>query len=277
MTKQIHISLTGCGWLGLPLAESLISRGYQLKGSTTSPNKLEILRKRGIDPYLVHFTTGKPESLDQFLETDILIIAVPPGRKNPDGNENYRHMINILMEKVAQSEVKRIILISSTSVYGDNNREVDESDLPNPDTDSGKLMARAEQQILQLKGIQSIVVRLGGLIGPGRNPGKFFAGRTNIPNGLAPVNMIHQKDAIGIIETLIEDRSSHGIYNACSPTHPSREEFYSLSARSAGLEIPHFIPERKNWKIVNSKRLTEELNYTFQIPDLLMWAGSDDH
>lgn len=29
------VSILGCGWLGLPLAEQLLAEGYSVKGSTT--------------------------------------------------------------------------------------------------------------------------------------------------------------------------------------------------------------------------------------------------
>ena len=33
------ISILGCGWLGLPLADYLIGKGYELKGSTEDPER----------------------------------------------------------------------------------------------------------------------------------------------------------------------------------------------------------------------------------------------
>lgn len=46
-------SIIGCGWLGLPLAERLVAEGYTVKGSTTSVDKLSLLRQKGIDAYLL--------------------------------------------------------------------------------------------------------------------------------------------------------------------------------------------------------------------------------
>ena len=39
--EREKISILGCGWLGLPLAKSLLAKGYKIKGSTTSESKLE--------------------------------------------------------------------------------------------------------------------------------------------------------------------------------------------------------------------------------------------
>ena len=51
--KNIKISILGCGWLGLPLAKKLIENGYEVKGSTTSESKLELLKNAGISPYQI--------------------------------------------------------------------------------------------------------------------------------------------------------------------------------------------------------------------------------
>ena len=47
--RTLHtISVLGCGWLGLPLAEYLMGKGYQVKGSTTNQSKLSLLENKGI-------------------------------------------------------------------------------------------------------------------------------------------------------------------------------------------------------------------------------------
>ena len=50
MTK---ISILGCGWLGFPLAKALLSKGFSVKGSTTSIEKLAVLENVGIVPFLI--------------------------------------------------------------------------------------------------------------------------------------------------------------------------------------------------------------------------------
>src|SRR5690606_15302388 len=121
-----------------------------------------------------------------------------------------------------------------------------------PETDSGKAMLAAEALFSENPAFQTTVIRLGGLIGPGRHPGRFFSGKKNVPNGMAPVNLIHLDDCIGLIEAVIEKNIWNGVFNACAPQHPSRQEFYSNAAKSAGLPLPHFRNELQEWKMVNS-------------------------
>lgn len=48
-----QISILGCGWLGFPLAKSLLEKGFSINGSTTSVEKIAVLEKAGIHPFLV--------------------------------------------------------------------------------------------------------------------------------------------------------------------------------------------------------------------------------
>jgi nucleoside-diphosphate-sugar epimerase len=268
------ISVLGCGWVGLPLTKSLVSQGYTVKASTTTKAKLEVLKNERIDPYLVHFSRAKSiPDLKKFFNSEILIITIPPGRRNSDGLENYRMMVRYICTHLPHSDVSKIILISSTSVYPETNNIVDELSTILPNTESGQLMVDTEIQLSKLN-IQFISLRLAGLIGPGRMPGRFFAGKCQVPNGLAPVNLIHLNDVLGIITCLVNDQNASGIYNGCAPSHPGKDEFYSLAAEIEGFEQPDFISEKKAWKIVSCSRLTKEFKYHFEIPSLMDWLHS---
>lgn len=73
-----QISILGCGWLGLPLAEALIKNGFSVKGSTTSSSKLGDLENLGVLPFLIAL---QPNAIDGDITTflkgsEILIIDV---------------------------------------------------------------------------------------------------------------------------------------------------------------------------------------------------------
>ena len=84
-----EISLIGCGWLGLPLACYLIDKGFNVKGSTTSKEKLDLLRTYNIEGFLIEL--NETEILGNYSEfltgSETLIINIPPGlRKRPTKN-----------------------------------------------------------------------------------------------------------------------------------------------------------------------------------------------
>ena len=269
MKNNKVINLLGCGWLGFPLALELISRGFTVRGSTTSPEKVPVLKASGIDPILVQFDQSLSDpDLTKLLDGEILIVSVPPGRRNVEGPDNYKRMGEILSRQIPAGSISKLIFISSTSVYSDSNSVLTESSETTPQTASGKVIAEIEKSLLSLP-IQVIVLRLAGLFGPGRSPGRFFSGKVNIPNGHAPVNMIHQEEVISLINALIDSDTAKGIYIGSTPSHPTKEEFYTLAARLDKLPEPVFIPEKLSWKIVNSERVETELGFSYKFPNLL--------
>lgn len=272
MKEKIRISLLGCGWLGFPLALNLISRGFEVKGSTTSPEKLPIFKSAGIEPYLVRFDSTHEPDLTEFLESDILIISIPPSRRSADGLANYRKMAQLVSGQLATSPVSKLIFISSTSVYPESNSVLNEFSEIGPETESGKVLVETEALFSELN-IQVILLRLSGLIGPNRMPGKFFAGQNNVPNGLAPVNMIHLDDAVALINCLIASDTAQGVYLGCSPSHPTKGEFYKLAAQVENLVPPSFIPEKVKWKTISSERAIKELNFRYKYHSLLDWLS----
>jgi len=276
MKEKLEISLLGCGWLGFPLAINLISKAYTLKASTTTLEKLPIFESAGINPYLIQFDSGQEPDLTDFLQSDILIISIPPGRKSIDGLANYRKMAQVLCKQLATSPISKVIFISSTSVYPESNEILNEFSEIAPETESGLVLAETEALFLALKK-QVILLRLAGLFGPNRMPGKFFAGRENIPNGLAPVNMIHLDDAVSLINCLIDSESAKGVYIGCSPSHPTKEEFYNLAAKVEKLVAPQFIPEKTKWKIISSDRTIQELNFQYKYNSLMDCLNETDY
>ena len=89
LTLNKHISIIGCGWLGLPLAKQLTEKGYVVKGSTTSVEKLSLLKNYGIEPYLISIDEENIEGdMANCLDaSEIAIINIPPGlRKHTEAN-----------------------------------------------------------------------------------------------------------------------------------------------------------------------------------------------
>ena len=257
-----NISILGCGWFGLAFAKKLVKLGYNVKGSTTTPEKLTSLSKENIKPYLVNFTANQINAETVFFDADALFICIPPKRRSVELND-YLIKIQAILS-AAENKAKNVILISSTSVYGDENKIVNEFSETNPDTESGKVVLQAEQLIKEKHPLNFTILRFAGLIGPDRNPGRFFAGKTAVPNGLAPVNLIHQTDAVGIALAIIQNQAFGRIYNACAPQHPDRKTFYTKAAQETGLVTPQFLDEKNTWKVIESVNVPKFLDYAFE-------------
>ena len=294
MSGNKKISLLGIGWLGFPLAKKLIQMGYGVKGSTTSIDKLELLKENGIQPYQIILSEDTIEgNIEGFLNnSEFLIIDIPPKlRSNP--KENFVEKIKLLIAEIEKSTVKKVLFISSTSVYADAFpiAVIDENSIPNPDSESSRQLLQTEELLLSNPNFQTTILRFGGLIGEDRHPIKFLAGKTNVENPDAPINLIHQEDCIGIIVEMLRyiqlkkglrqaqsDKSNkheynpysynkqltENVFNAVAPQHPTRKEYYQKKAEISNLPFPIFAKNKESkGKIISSTKIETILNYRF--------------
>jgi nucleoside-diphosphate-sugar epimerase len=275
--EREKISILGCGWLGLPLAKSLLLKGYEVKGSTTSESKLDVLKNAGILPFQIQLEAHQIiGSIEDFLkEIDVLIIDIPPGlRREISSLEEmtFVNKIRTLVPFIEKSGIKKVIFVSSTSVYGDGFPivEISEENKPNPDTESGKQLAIAETLLQSNLNFKTTVIRFGGLLGDDRHPAKFLAGKTNVENPDAPVNMIQREDCIGIIEKALDFARDDNwewnqTFNAVAPQHPTRKAYYQNKALIFNLPLPTFAEDSESkGKMISSKKVETILGYSFQ-------------
>ncbi|WP_026775152.1 NAD(P)-binding domain-containing protein [Polaribacter sp. Hel_I_88] len=249
------ISILGCGWLGKSLAISLINRGYSVKGSTTSEEKLELLEMNNIEPYLVDISDFEAD--DSFLNSDILIVAITS--KDINGFER-------LIAQIEESPIQKVIFISSTSVYDKLNKVVTEEDAVLEDNPLVKIENLFRENTL----FETTIIRFAGLFGDERHPANWFKNGKKIPQPEGFVNMIHKEDCIEIIQEIIAQDCWNRTFNACSNHHPTRREFYTLAKLSHDFEAPEFEEnENYEWKIISSKKIQDVLGYTFIHDDLL--------
>lgn len=261
------VSILGCGWLGLPLAEFLILEGFLVKGSTTNPDKLDLLASKNVAPFLIELTPLiQGNNLQDFFNSEILILNIPPGEID-DKITYHKMQIESVLTEVKKSSIRKLIFISSTSVYGNENREVTEADQLYPENESGKALKVVEELLFNNKAFEKTIIRFAGLIDNDRNPVRFFAGRKNVPCGNIPVNLIHRKDCINIIYRVIIQNAWNEIFNACADLHPTKREFYTATAQKYNMQVPEFADGDDSYKIVNSDKLKKLLNYYFIYPD----------
>jgi nucleoside-diphosphate-sugar epimerase len=282
----MQVSILGCGWLGLPLAKSLIEKGFSVIGSTTSVEKIPILESLGIQPSIVTLSAVKGQNNENeiipFLQnSEVLIINIPPKLRRDSVASlgmTFVEKIENLIPFIEKSTVKKIIFVSSTSVYGEiplenaqgEKNSITEETIPNPDTESGKQLLKVEKILQSNTHFKTTIVRFGGLIGNDRHPIYFLAGRKNIENPDAPINLIHLEDCIGIIHEILRyAQNDNLVLNAVAPLHPSKREYYTQKAIELQLPLPEFEEKNKvTGKIISSEKIETYLNYKFQKPSL---------
>lgn len=258
------ISIIGCGWLGLPLGAYLSEKNYLIKGSTTHVDKLAMLEENGIEPFLLKLNPQlECEYVDNFLDSDILIINIPP-RISVQKTDAHVEQIANLLAVVEKYPIKKIIYISSTSVYPELNREVVEEDVSTPETSASPTMVKAEN-LLKNFAADVTILRSAGLMGYDRIPAKYFAGWKGLTTGAIPVNYIHRDDVIRIIETVIAENIWGETFNIVSPIHPVRKEIYIRNCEELGFEMPEFVDpaEPQSYKIISPEKWLKKSGYHF--------------
>ncbi|WP_264511719.1 NAD(P)-binding domain-containing protein [Flavobacterium sp. N1719] len=260
------IGILGCGWLGFPLAQSLVEKGYRVKGTSTTIDKCVQLTAHGIDAF--HIAINENDitgDWDNFVNgLDQLLINIPP-RLRKDGTASYVSKVELLLKNLPKNQPIKIIWVSSTSVFSDFQETITDQTVPQPDTESGKELARAEECI-QNSGFPFTIVRFGGLIGKDRHPIKYLSGRKNNERPDAPVNLIELNDCISILEECIHREAINQSLNAVHPEHPSRKAYYMDAAQSRNLPLPEFDEtDRRSGKCIHPDYLLENWKYIFQV------------
>jgi nucleoside-diphosphate-sugar epimerase len=259
------ISILGCGWLGIPLAKELLHSGFSVKGSTTSTPKLALLEENNIEGFQITLDETKVSGdMEAFLQSDILIIDIPPKLRG-NLSENFVQKMELLIPFIEKSTIKNVLFVSSTSVFADHQGLVDENSLPEPDSESGGQLLESEKLLKQSSRFKTTVLRFGGLIGTDRHPAYFLSGRqVAFPN--APINLIHLEDCIGIVKHILLHRLWGKTIHGVSPFHPSKELYYTEIAQQLGLPKLKFQvdSENKQHKTVDSINLKETPIYFFK-------------
>jgi len=253
MTK--NISILGCGWLGLPFAKELLKKGYKVNGSCTSTAKLDTLKQNNINAFVIN-TKDINDNIEPFLDSEVLLIAITS--KNI---EAYRSLI----KHIEKSNIKKVIFISSTSVYTASNSIVDEE----TPTNDGPL-AEIENLFINNPIFKTTIIRFAGLIGYTRKPGNFIRPDNIIRNPKGYVNMIHRDDCLAILHLIITKNVFGQVLNACADEHPTRGEYYIQEMKKVGREN-HKLEEESTapYKIISNQKLKNILNYSFKYAKLL--------
>ncbi|MGL4860960.1 MAG: SDR family oxidoreductase [Enterobacteriaceae bacterium] len=264
------VAIVGLGWIGMPLAFMLSSQGYRVTGSKTTADGVEAARMSGLDCYQLNFEQDlqcEADELTQLLSVEQLVITLPASRQRVEQGD-YRRAVQMLVDSAQACGVRRVIFLSSTSVYGDAAGVYSERSPLRPTTVVGETLQELEEWLHALPLVQTDILRLAGLVGPDRHPGRFLAGRQGLGGGSQCVNLVHRHDVLVVITQLLKQLQGGRLYNVCAPQHPRRDEFYTKMARQLKLPAPDFIREdQEPERIIDGSLVCRELAFRYRYPD----------
>lgn len=266
--KQVLIA--GCGDVGTRLALRLSGAGCQVWGLRRDVSRLPA----GVLPIEADLADSQhfpalPEALDA------VVYCAAAGQRD---EERYRRtyvtgLQTLLLQLKKQHIVpKRFLFTSSTAVYGQNAGEwVSESSITQPSSFSGAVLLEAEQ-VLAYSGFEHVILRLGGIYGPGRAAllRQVQAGKVQVCADYPQfTNRIHSEDCAGILQhLLVLDRvDSHYVVvdNESAPL----AEVADWLARQMAADLPRRMPREQIEKGQNKRgdnRRLRATGYQFLYP-----------
>lgn len=265
-TTPPPVLILGLGWLGKPLALRLLAEGHSVSGTVSSPDKCQQMTDLGIacQPWLL----GEP--LPGKLDIpETVALTIPPGAtRNDDDGAQYARGLAQVAKELAQAGARNLLYTSSTSVYGDQEGWLDEEAPLLGGRRSADKVVAAEMALRSERSLGLTVLRLAGLVGGNRHPGRWFAGKENVAGAGEPINLVHRTDVERVVQQVILQGAWGYTFNVCPDGHPSKGEYYPEMARRLGLQAPTFQQGGNHLqRRIQNKHLKQTLHFTFQYND----------
>jgi nucleoside-diphosphate-sugar epimerase len=266
----------GCGYFGLRAARRWLATGVDVFAVTRSPRRASELAENGVRPVVADVTD--PATLTDLPPAETILYAVGYDRTaGKPIRQVYVDGLRNVLESLSAG-TRRILYISSTGVYGQREGEwVDENSRCQPTREGGKSCLEAEQ-LLQMHSLagRSIILRMGGLYGPGRIPRRadLEAGRAIAAPEHGFLNLIHIDDAV-TVALAAEQAPAPGLFTVTDGHPVLRGDYFRELARLLGAPPPTFAsPEpgspraerAASDKRVSNRKMMEELDVTLRYP-----------
>lgn len=227
----------GCGDIGRRVARLYQNEGVKAIGWVRSEESLQLGLAQG-------FAMRKGD-VDQgsffpiFALDEALVYWFMPPQPSGEYDDRVRRFL-----KGVDAAPKRVLLISTTGVYGDcGGRWIDESEPLKPLADRAKRRADAENVVQEWAarfGGEIVILRVPGIYAPDRLPlERLRRGEPVLHEQEAPwTNRIHADDLAMVCKRAMEVAPPGSIYNA-TDGHPSTmTDYFNQVADFAGLPRP---------------------------------------
>ncbi|OCQ19743.1 NADP-binding protein [Pseudoalteromonas luteoviolacea] len=244
MSKKLVV--LGAGWLGNALSQEAKLAGWQVEATRrTADSQAQICAFDLTDSGLHHTLT---------LTDAYWVCAIPPRMRQ--ANSNYLETLKHALATAQSMACKGFILCSSTAVYDTaDGVYTEQGTLAEQDSKRQQVLQGAEELV---KGTGGKIVRLAGLVGPEREPGRFISGKQLSSSSQAKVNMLHQQDAVNGLICLIENwPHAQGIYNLCHPDHPTKQDYYQKHCENYESTPPTFNSDTQSERIIEGSAICQ--------------------
>lgn len=263
----MRVLIAGCGYVGTELGVVLATAGHDVAGLRRDTMDLP----PEIRPVAADLTdrgslAAVPPKLDA-----VVLAASPDAREAAGYRAAYldgpRNLLTFLADR--GDALQRVVLTTSTAVYGHREGEwVNEDSPTEPTSRTGRILVRAETAV-QASGWPCTVVRLGGIYGPGRTRlvEQVRRGEATCPPRPTFTNRIHRDDCAGAIAHVLSLDEPASVYCAVDHEPAERCDVLRWLAERLGAPVPQVGESRSRGgsKRVRNDRLVGS-GYVFRYP-----------
>ena len=268
-----RILIAGCGYVGSALAARLVEDSHQVWGLRRRPGVIAGgVERIEADLAVPGTLRDLPGGLDYVVYT-----AGPSGRDDALYRTAYvEGPMRLLeaLERQAQNP-RRMLFVSSTSVYGQSNGDwVDEGSPTEPEQHTGRRLLEGEE-VLRSGPFPSTVVRFAGIYGPRRTRllDRVRSGRAiYVPGAPRYTNRIHRDDCAGVLRHLLSQEEPLDLYIGVDDEPAPEDTVLSWVAGALGAPAPRpaWAEEVKELARSTNKRCRNqrlvESGYSFRYP-----------
>lgn len=207
---------------------------------------------------------------------DRIVLGYAPGRGG-DRRGLYVEGTHRLLDRLGRP-LRRLVWLGSTSALAEHDGWVDERFDAMPDTERGRVQRRAEAIVSSYGAATStpvLVLRLGGLYGPGRELDRIYRRRSTDArpgHGYNPTNLVHRDDAVAaVVAALHAPAHMTGVVHVVADDHTPRRRMYDAIAQREGVSPVAWVdpvpsPPVPVGKRVSNDRLKHWLGVRLRFP-----------
>jgi len=281
-----HVFIIGYGDIGQRVAQLWLNNGTSVTAISRTDNSINNPNQANFQS--IKYDLDAPDQSDlSFLKDEhgLLYYFAPPPAK---GTLDTRMTGFLSRLQTLHAFPKRIVLISTSGVYGDQNGGwVTEQTPPNPMVDRARRRLDAENSLsafAKANDIKLVILRVGGIYAADRLPVSRI--KQHIPvlhESLAPqTNRIHAADLATICVAAAQRGRASSIYNVSDGCDSNMTEYFNQVAAHLGLAKPPAIdwPEAervlskgmlsylKESRRMDNHLMLDELGIVLRYPDL---------
>ena len=267
--------VVGCGYLGERVASRWQAAGDRVVAVTRRPARAAELAVRGLEPLVADVTAAAFPAAATLPTADTVFWAVGFDRAAGTTHRDV-HLHGLMRLLDALPGRPRVILSSSTGVWGDEDgRVVDESTPAHPAREAGRVLIEAETLLAAHPRGPGVALRFAGLYGPGRLPriADLLAGSPIAADPDSWLNLIHVDDAAEVVRLVAAAAAPRPLYVVSDGRPVRRRDWYGRLAALAGGPEPQWdaaAPRPRGAdKRVDPRRLFADLPLRLAHPDAL--------